>query len=501
MASRGRLTVAQSRRGRRPMRISTLLRKEKEGTLYKEIKLGGVKLAEPPPPKGVPASLWDKRLDYGPDEHVPTSLNRRIQRLMGRKGLKKLGAVDPNPSMLGLHGHTSVDENSGLGLFLRKLAYKLQGHTEVQDIPIAIENRKGSVRKGKNADGTEWRTEMKNPYGYLVGTKGADGDPVDAYVGSDKDAPNAYVVHQHKDDGKGFDEDKVMLGFKSKGEAQKAFLKHYDDPKFLGPTSTVPVEELKEKIEEKKKLVKISALKQKVLKRGEDDPYPRHTVESRHDNTMIQSVGEMLEPDQVPKYAEDRALGDQRRSWEGPTRGDVGTSLPEKLKGPGSGFVVLNDISPAISQDETKTSAMFDELSKLGTLTPKQLEVGKLVAKSDPIHSPTEAEKSLKKLKRLEESKKGKGELFRGMAVGSTLGPLGMYIGRTLAGRKAMVGPVWRGPRDMAASALMGGVYGSVIPTTVQKLERGVEKQKLREYVGQSKPGTLRSKIKRNIGV
>lgn len=33
--SRQRLSVAQARKGRRPMRVDTLLRKEKDGTLYK----------------------------------------------------------------------------------------------------------------------------------------------------------------------------------------------------------------------------------------------------------------------------------------------------------------------------------------------------------------------------------------------------------------------------------------------------------------------------------
>jgi hypothetical protein len=99
---------------------------------------------------------------------------------------------------------------------------------------------------------------MKHPYGYIKGTKGADGEEVDAYVGPVKDAPNAYVVHQHKENGKGFDEDKVMLGFKDEEEARKAYLKHYDDPKFLGPISKVPIERLQELVEEGKPLKKIS---------------------------------------------------------------------------------------------------------------------------------------------------------------------------------------------------------------------------------------------------
>lgn len=139
-----------------------------------------------------------------------------------------------------------------------KKSYKLQGHTEVQGIPVAIENRKGSVRKGKDEDGHEWRTKMKHPYGYIKGTKGADGEEVDAYVGPDKEAPAAFVVHQRdKETGK-YDEDKVMLGFKSKKEAKEAFLKHYNSPDFLGPISRVSMDRLRELVASKKRLVKIS---------------------------------------------------------------------------------------------------------------------------------------------------------------------------------------------------------------------------------------------------
>lgn len=137
--------------------------------------------------------------------------------------------------------------------------HKLQGETEVQGIPVAIENRAGSVREGTTEDGHHWRTKMKVPYGYIKGTKGADGEEIDAFVGPDKEAPKAYVVHQHKPDGTGFDEDKVMLGFRSLTDAKKTYLQHYDDPKFLGPISAVPVEELKEKVEKGGVLKKIAS--------------------------------------------------------------------------------------------------------------------------------------------------------------------------------------------------------------------------------------------------
>lgn len=142
---------------------------------------------------------------------------------------------------------------------LEKIGFKLQGHLSVQGLPIAVENHKGSVRKGVDKDGKSWRTEMKHPYGYIQGTKGADGEEVDAYVGPNKKAPTAFVVHQRKEDGKGFDEDKVMLGFGTQAAAEKAFLVHYDSPKFLGPVSAVPMERLKELVEAKGPLKKISS--------------------------------------------------------------------------------------------------------------------------------------------------------------------------------------------------------------------------------------------------
>ena len=151
--------------------------------------------------------------------------------------------------------------------------FKLQGHLSVQGLPIAVENKPGSVRKGVGKDGKPWRTEMKHHYGYIQGTKGADGEEVDAYVGPHRGAKDAFVVHQHKEDGRGFDEDKVMLGFKSKKDAEKAFLAHYDDPKFLGPVSKVPMEKLKDKVESGETLKKISASHTKGYYKGQpSDP-------------------------------------------------------------------------------------------------------------------------------------------------------------------------------------------------------------------------------------
>lgn len=113
-----------------------------------------------------------------------------------------------------------------------------------QGLEIAIENPAGTVREGNG-----WRTKMKYDYGYVCRSEAVDGDEVDVYLGPDLDAPTVYVVHQRKyGDWKRYDEDKVMIGFQSEADARAAYLKHYDDPRFLGPITAMPVAEFVAKV-------------------------------------------------------------------------------------------------------------------------------------------------------------------------------------------------------------------------------------------------------------
>lgn len=110
-------------------------------------------------------------------------------------------------------------------------------------LTISIENEPGSVRKGNG-----WKTKMLFPYGYINSTEGSDGDQVDVYIGPDESANTVYVVHQRKyGDWERYDEDKCMLNFASEAAARAAYLKHYDDPRFLGPITAMPVDEFVEK--------------------------------------------------------------------------------------------------------------------------------------------------------------------------------------------------------------------------------------------------------------
>lgn len=140
---------------------------------------------------------------------------------------------------------------------------KLHGRREFHDLPISIENRKGSIRKGVDPDGTPWETKHKVPYGYIRGTKGVDGDSLDCFIGPNKNARSVFIIHARKaPDFTSFDEDKVMLGFDTPEQAKKMYLRHYDNPRFYGGMTQVPTEVFKDLVEKlSKKSDKLTASK------------------------------------------------------------------------------------------------------------------------------------------------------------------------------------------------------------------------------------------------
>ncbi len=113
--------------------------------------------------------------------------------------------------------------------------YSLQNKYEFAGLPIAIENKKGSVRKWYDSDSKETgSTPMYMDYGYIEGIKGADKEELDVYIGPDEVSPFIYAIHQNFPSTGEFDEDKMMLGFSTAESAKNAYLKQYDDPKFFG---------------------------------------------------------------------------------------------------------------------------------------------------------------------------------------------------------------------------------------------------------------------------
>lgn len=104
-----------------------------------------------------------------------------------------------------------------------------KGKIRWHGLVVSIENAKGSIRRGKTADGKEWSVTMPASYGYVLRSIGADDDHIDIYIGPNPLALDVYVIDQ-KDARTGrFDEHKVMAGFSSKDEAIETYKKAFSD--------------------------------------------------------------------------------------------------------------------------------------------------------------------------------------------------------------------------------------------------------------------------------
>ena len=143
-----------------------------------------------------------------------------------------------------------------------------KGHVKIDGFDVTIENPKGSVRSGKDADGTPWSVTMNNTYGYIRGTEGVDGDHIDVFLSDDPTQGNVYVIDQVNEDGS-FDEHKAMYGFKSALAAKRAYLANYSPGwKGLGTITKVSKEEFKKWINSSHRKTKPFAEYKSVNKDG-----------------------------------------------------------------------------------------------------------------------------------------------------------------------------------------------------------------------------------------
>jgi hypothetical protein len=108
--------------------------------------------------------------------------------------------------------------------------YKV-GRMRIAGLDVSIENPQGSVRRGTSADGKVWETPMRDHYGYIRGTVGADKDHLDVFVkpGTPEDyrGPGVRGRPGGPEDGE-FDEHKVVIGAASADEAREQYLRNYD---------------------------------------------------------------------------------------------------------------------------------------------------------------------------------------------------------------------------------------------------------------------------------
>lgn len=130
-----------------------------------------------------------------------------------------------------LHGQEQQDG-------LRK-AHKLHSRLPWRGLCICLEQGKGETRDWYNPhDKTSGGQHMHFAYGYIREGEGDDGDKLDVYMGPHwREADTVYVVRQRKaPDFRQYDEEKCMVGFASATDAMTAYVRQYNDPRFMGET-------------------------------------------------------------------------------------------------------------------------------------------------------------------------------------------------------------------------------------------------------------------------
>lgn len=106
-----------------------------------------------------------------------------------------------------------------------------KGKCHLFGLEVAIENPKGSIRSGVDRNtGKPWFTELPYHYGYIKRTESeADGDHIDVFLGPYLDSDLVFVIDQVCPGDGGFDEHKVMIGWKSAEQAKAAYHRCYQD--------------------------------------------------------------------------------------------------------------------------------------------------------------------------------------------------------------------------------------------------------------------------------
>ena len=189
-----------------------------------------------------------------------------------------------------------------------------KGHVKVAGFNISIEQPRGSVRSGTDANGKKWSVTMNNTYGYMTDNVGVDGDHLDVFLSNDIDSwdqQNVYVVDQYNLDGT-FDEHKVMLGFNDRDEATDAYFSNYDSSwrtsKRKIITSTVPMDIFKKWIESSnrktKPIAEYSLVKEHLQKWIDENVYDKSPFGQFVEDSGVDVVPNGVTPSAIIKFAE-----------------------------------------------------------------------------------------------------------------------------------------------------------------------------------------------------
>ncbi len=111
--------------------------------------------------------------------------------------------------------------------------------TVIDGLPVVFEYPPGSMRSGTDERGVPWAVSMGSVgYGYIPGTQGRDGEPLDIYVGPARGAKTLFVMHQLTSNGTA-DELKLFAGFATLDDAQREWMRLVARPELVGAWKVV----------------------------------------------------------------------------------------------------------------------------------------------------------------------------------------------------------------------------------------------------------------------
>lgn len=103
-----------------------------------------------------------------------------------------------------------------------------KGAVKLHGMAISIENPAGSIRRGTDASGRAWETEMQHHYGYIKGSLAKDGDHVDVFIGERPASRRAFVIDQIDPKTGKYDEAKVVLGALNEANARRIYQANHE---------------------------------------------------------------------------------------------------------------------------------------------------------------------------------------------------------------------------------------------------------------------------------
>lgn len=247
--------------------------------------------------------------------------------------------------------------------------YPYTGTIQFRDLPlILVENKKGSVRKGTGPNGKEWRTVMPAHYGEFKGTAGADGDPVDVYIGPNVNSDVVYIVHITKPPKfTTYDEDKVAIGFNSVAEVREMMSKAYDDKRFFSGLSACSIDDLRKLL--KTKAARGKKLDQKLVLEKAASSYGDYRVTDTHYHAFVEDSDPRMVRYQQKKWAPYRPkvknLGEDSRGrqWS-----RVEIKVPLAVAQKNDDFAMDIEDFQKTAEEKRKRDRLADALPGIGTL-------------------------------------------------------------------------------------------------------------------------------------